>query len=64
MSKKSPLFIEIGHGLSVMAGLPIIPNWKTRERPRKPKGGTFGFNSQTNSLEYWDGTNWLKAGMT
>ncbi len=59
-----PLFVEIGHGLSVMTGLLVISSWSTRGRPKKPKLGTFGFNSQTSNLEYWDGTTWLKAPMS
>lgn len=57
----SPLFIDLGQGLSMMLGLPTIASWKTSERPKKPKPGTFGFNEQTNSLEYWDGTSWFSA---
>jgi len=64
MPKNSPLFVEIGHGLSIMIGLPTIVSWETTNRPKKPKRGTFGFNLQTNSLEYWDGDNWLEAPMS
>ena len=61
-NNQSPL-INIGQGLSLMAGLPTITSWETFERPKDPKRGTFGFNSQTNSLEYYDGTVWYGARM-
>ena len=63
MAKNSPIFIEIGQGLSLMVGLPTINSWTSKERPMKAKTGTFGFNSQTNNLEYYDGTQWLGASM-
>ena len=64
MSRSKPLLVEIGQGLSLMIGVPTISSWKTRERPRKPKTGTFGFNRQTNNLEYWDGKSWFAASMS
>lgn len=64
MPKKFPLLVEIGPGLSMMMGLPTISTWKTAERPKKAKSGTFGFNTQTNNLEYWNGTDWLAASMS
>lgn len=59
----NPLFIEIGQGLAMMVGLPTIGTWKSVKRPKNAKPGTLGFNTQTNSLEYWDGENWLEAKM-
>jgi len=32
--------------------------WGTGGRPASPKEGEFGFNSETNSFEAWDGTGW------
>lgn len=64
MGKNSQFLINIGQGLSIMVGLPRINSWNTKSRPKKPKMGTFGFNSQTQSLEYFDGTSWLAAAMT
>ncbi|EKD91388.1 MAG: hypothetical protein ACD_30C00015G0008 [uncultured bacterium] len=61
MAKNSPLLINIGEGLSIMAGLPRIASWDTAGRPKKPRPGTFGFNTQTKALEYWDGKDWLAA---
>ncbi len=58
MAKGYNYFVDLGNGLSMMVGLPVIPIWQTKERPKKAKKGTFGFNSQTNSLEYWNGKNW------
>lgn len=63
-NKKHPLLIDIGQGLSLMMGMPTIDSWKTAERPKNPKAGTFGFNLQTSSLEYWNGSNWLSAFMS
>jgi len=64
MPRNSPLMLEIADGLSIMLGLPTIPSWKIQNRPKKPKMGTFGYNSQTQSLEYWDGKNWFAASMS
>lgn len=63
MAKNSPLFIEIGPGISMMVGLPTIPTWDTNDRPKKPKQGTIGFNSETNELEFWNGSGWYAAEM-
>lgn len=63
MAKNPPIMIDIGQGLSIMMGLPTISTWVSRERPKKPKAGTLGFNTQTNNLEYYDGSTWLTASM-
>jgi len=63
MPNNQTLLVNLGRGLSLAAGLPTITSWNTRGRPKKPKMGTFGFNSQTSNLEYWNGTNWLAAAM-
>ena len=63
MAKNSQLLVNIGQGLSIMVGLPRITSWTTAGRPKKPKSGTFGFNTQTNSLEYWNGSDWLTASL-
>lgn len=63
MIKNQPVLIDIGQGLSLAIGLSAISNWTTAERPNTPKRGTFGFNSDTNSLEYSDGVNWYEARM-
>lgn len=62
-TNKSSILMDIGQGFSLMLGLQSINSWKTRGRPKKPKRGTFGFNSQTNSLEYYNGDYWLAASM-
>ena len=64
MAKNPPLFINIGQDLSMRIGLPTITSWDTAGRPKKVGRGTFGFNFQTNSLEYWDGTFWFAAPMS
>jgi len=64
MAKNSQLLIDIGQGLSLMLGLPTIASWNNEERPKNARAGTFGFNTQTQSLEYWDGTNWYGARMS
>lgn len=61
---RSALSMDIGQGLSLMLGLPRFTSWKTRNRPKDAKQGTLGFNSQTNSLEYYNGSYWLAAKMT
>ena len=64
MAKNSQLLIDIGQGLSLMVGIPTISYWNTSTRPKKPRTGTFGFNLQTNNLEFWDGTDWFAAQMS
>ena len=63
MPKNSQFFINISQDLSMMVGLLTIPAWNSAGRPKKAKKGTFGFNFQTNNLEYWDGAAWLGAQM-
>lgn len=46
-----------------MIGLPTISQWKNSDRPKKARRGTFGFNTQTKNLEYWDGKNWYGASL-
>lgn len=62
-AKNYPLLMDIGEGLSLMIGLPTIATWESGTRPKDAKEGTFGFNSQTNSLEYWNGKDWFAAEM-
>ena len=64
MAKNQPLLIDIGQGLSLMIGLPTIASWQTKNRPKHAKRGTFGFNLDTKSLEYNDGTDWYSAKMS
>jgi hypothetical protein len=61
MAKNTGLFVDIGQGLYSLIGLPRISSWNTAGRPKNPNRGTFGFNYQTNNLEYWDGSYWFKA---
>lgn len=61
MPRDSSLLIDIGQGLSMLIGLPTIASWETKSRPKEVKSGTIGFNSQTKSLEFWDGTAWWEA---
>lgn len=63
MPRTKPLLVEIGEGLSIMIGSQTISTWKSESRPKNPKKGTFGFNTESNSLEYWDGKNWFSASM-
>lgn len=64
MQTNNPYLIEIGQGLSFMAGLPTIETWDTKNRPKNAKRGTFGFNLDTTSLEYWNGSDWYTAKMS
>lgn len=59
MSKNTPLYIDIGNGLSIMAGFPGIATWDTSNRPASPKPGTIGFNTQANQLEIWVESSWF-----
>jgi hypothetical protein len=62
--KNTPLFVELGQGLSIMVGLLTLVSWNTTERPKNAKRGTLGFNLQTSSLEYWNGSSWFEASMS
>lgn len=64
MAKVSPFFINIGPGLSMRIGLPVIISWDNSTRPKNPQRGTFGFNTETNHLEYWDGISWYAVSMS
>ena len=41
-----------------------LPVWTESTRPAAPNVGSFGFNSDTSILEYFDGTDWLVVGNT
>lgn len=58
MPASKQILLDIGEGLSLMIGLPSIATWDNKTRPKNAKNGTFGFNTQTNSLEYFDGKSW------
>lgn len=66
MAAKTPstLLMDIGDGLFMMVGLPRLVLWRTRERPKKAARGTFGYNYQTSSLEYFDGLVWYAASLS
>ena len=64
MIKNTSFYINIGQGLSMLVGLPTIPTWDTASRPKKVQTGVFGFNSETNNLEYWNGDSWYGAQLT
>lgn len=64
MATHSSVLLDIGKGLSLMVGLPRIASWDEKSRPKYPTRGTFGFNTNTNHLEYYDGENWYAASMT
>jgi len=63
MPNNQRLLVDIGQGLALTVGLPKVVSWNSAERPKKPKTGTFGLNKQTNSLEVWNGKDWLAASM-
>ncbi len=63
MATSQQILIDMGEGLSMMMGLPTIASWKSKSRPKKARAGTFGFNTQTKKLEYWNGSYWLEATM-
>jgi hypothetical protein len=64
MASSSPIFMDIGQGLSVMLGIPTLTEWNTDSRPKNARQGTLGFNKQTNSLEYFNGKYWLEAALS
>jgi hypothetical protein len=39
-----------------------LPTWTTAARPSSPANSQFGYNSNTNSIEYYDGTGWIATG--
>jgi len=64
MPSNQKLLIEIGQGLSLVIGDARLVAWTTNQRPKNPKTGTIGLNSQTDSLEIWNGESWLGAPLT
>lgn len=60
---KSTFLIDIGQDQYMVLGQPKVATWKTDERPAKARQGTFGFNIQTMSLEYYNGSYWLTVAM-
>jgi len=63
MAGTKQLLIDIGGDLYLMPGMPTIASWDDKTRPQNPKAGTFGFNTQTNNLEYFDGSDWYGGSM-
>lgn len=63
MAKNSQLLLEIGQGFALAIGLPSIASWNIVSRPKNAKRGTFGYNLETQSLEYFDGEVWFRAPM-
>jgi hypothetical protein len=63
VNTNSSILMDIGKGLSLMLGLPSLNTWVTKDRPKVAQRGTFGFNSETYSLEYYDGDDWFVAPM-
>ena len=55
--------VSIDNNIYPAASRNKIPSWNIFGRPLNPKTGLIGFNSQTNSLEIWDGKLWLKLHM-
>jgi hypothetical protein len=50
-------------GFSPSGRLEKIPSWNVPGRPKNPKLGMIGFNLQTNNLEIWNGSDWIKLPM-
>lgn len=63
MAKNSQLLVDIGQGMSLAIGLPTLASWNVSSRPKNAKRGTFGFNMETHSLEYFNGEVWFRAPM-
>lgn len=59
MGDNQQLFINVGKSFSLMLGLPRVATWDTNGRPKNARRGTLGFNTETNSLEYFNGSHWL-----
>ena len=63
MAKNTQLLVDIGQAFALAIGLPTLASWGIGSRPKNAKRGTFGFNTETNALEYFDGEVWFKAAM-
>ncbi len=63
MAKNNQILLDIGKGLTLAVGLPTIGIWEGSNRPKNAKRGTLGFNTETNSVEFFDGTIWFRAQM-
>ena len=63
MSNKRPFYVDLGQDFFFRIGLPTVAYWENSTRPKNAKEGSLGFNSQTSSLEYFNGSHWLEAQM-
>ena len=63
MLNNQSFLLNIGSGLSLTTSLPVLVSWDTAGRPKDPRRGTFGLNSQTRHLEYFDGEYWYAVQM-
>ena len=53
--------VPSGHSLQVEGTLKL-PLWTDSTRPAGPETGMFGYNTEQEYLEYYNGTEWLAAG--
>lgn len=53
------LYLDIGSGLSMRLGGPRMPMWNTAGRPAAPLDGIYGLNTDTNTIEAWNGSSWV-----
>ena len=58
-SANANLYLGIGSNLSIELGLPRLPNWNTAGRPSPAKNFVYGFNTDTSTLEMWNGAAWV-----
>lgn len=56
-------YLDLGGGILLPLGLPLIALWNTKTRPQNVDVGTLGFNTQTQSLEYFNGHVWHKKSL-
>jgi len=63
MGNRSSFVLDIGKGISIALGTPKISTWDFRTRPKKVNSGVIGLNTQTNTIELFDGKKWLVAFM-
>jgi len=57
------VLLDFGNKLSLLVGNSKVLIWNTSGRPKSPKRGTLGYNSETKNLEFYNGFYWLTTEM-
>jgi len=62
--KNAPFYFEVDPGISAIVGKPRIAYWNTNGRPANPVTGECGYNTDDETLEIYNGTEWRVVATT